>query len=89
MDEKLKAELVKAIETAELRTGRKFDPAVVYDVLKYSINKLSYIGKYMDYLPLLFENELRDHVMREKINWRGAMNDVLNLRPCPVSQPVS
>ena len=34
MDEKLKAELVKAIETAELRTGRKFDPAVVYDVLK-------------------------------------------------------
>ena len=28
MDEKLKAELVKAIETAELRTGRKFDPAV-------------------------------------------------------------
>ena len=89
MDEKLKAELVKAIETAELRTGRKFDPAVVYDVLKYSINKLSYIGKDMDYLPLLFENELRDHIMREKINRRGAMSDVLNLRPCTVSQQVS
>mgnify|MGYP006943505297 FL=1 len=30
MDEKLKEELVEAIETAELRTGRRFDPAVVY-----------------------------------------------------------
>lgn len=89
MDEKLKEELVEAIETAELRIGRKFDLGVVYEVLRYSIGKLSYIGKEMDYLPLLFENELRDHAMREEINRRGAMNDVLNLRPCPVSQPVS
>ena len=36
--------------------------------LRYSIGKLSYIGKDMDYLPLLFENELRDHAMREEIN---------------------
>ena len=77
-----------AIETAELGIGRRFDPAVVYEVLKYSINKLSRTGKEMDYLPLLFENELRDHAMRERINWKGAMNDVLNLRPCPVPQPV-
>ena len=84
MDEKLQEELVDAVRTAELRTGRKFDLAVVFEVLRYSIGKLSYIGKDMDYLPLLFENELRDHAMREEINKRGAENYVRHLPSVPV-----
>lgn len=84
MDEKLQGELVDAVLTAERRTGRKFDLSVVFEVLRYSIRKLDYIGKDMDYLPLLFENELRDHAMREEINKKGAENYVRYLPPVPV-----
>lgn len=84
MDEKLQAELVDAVRTAELRTGSKFDIGVVYEVLKYSIGKLSCIGKGMDYLPLRFDNELRDHAMREAVNRKGAENYVRHLSSVPV-----
>lgn len=64
--------------------GRKFDLGVVYEVLRYSLRKLEAIGKDMDYLPLFFENELRDHAMREKINRKGAVNNVRHLSPVPM-----
>lgn len=73
MDKGMENAMVGAIHTAELRTGRKFDFDTIADVLIYSARKLKAIGKGTDYLPLLFENELRDHVMREEINMIGAL----------------
>ena len=74
MDKKLQEELIDSVFIAERRTGRKLDVGTVYDVLRYSLRKLEAIGKGMDYLPLLFENELRDFVMREEINCIGALS---------------
>ncbi len=84
MNEQLEEAMSDAILAAELETGVPFDFNTVYEVLKYSIRKLEVIGKEMDYLPLLFENELRDHVMREEINRRGELNRVLNMSSVPV-----
>ncbi len=73
MDEERANEMVDAIETAGICTGRKLDFDTIVDVLMYSVRKLEVIGRGVDYLPLLFENELRDYAMREEINMIGAL----------------
>lgn len=84
MNERLEEALSDAVLTAELKTGVHFDFDTVYEVLKYSIRKMEVAGKGLDYLPLLFENELRDHVMRQEINRMGELNRVRNLSSVPV-----
>ncbi len=81
--------LADAILAAERKTGRRFDLETVFEVMKYSIRKLEVIKKGIDYLPLLLETELCDHVMREEINWRGELNRVCNLYEESLRQPVS
>lgn len=73
MDKGMENAMVDAIHTAELRARRKFDFDAIADVLIYSAHKLKAIGKGTDYLPPLFENELRDYAMREEINMIGAL----------------
>ena len=53
-------------------TGYRFDVMEVFDILKHSIRKAELNGKGEDYLPILFRNELEDHVMRQRIN-KGEM----------------
>lgn len=53
-------------------TGHRFDVMEVFDILQHSIRKMELIGKEEDYLPILFRNELEDHVMRKRIN-KGEM----------------
>ena len=53
-------------------TGYRFDVMEVFDILKHSIRKAEMNGKGEDYLPILFQNELEDHVMRQRIN-KGEM----------------
>ena len=53
-------------------TGPRFDVMEVFDILQHSIRKMELIGKEEDYLPILFRNELEDHVMRKRIN-KGEM----------------
>ena len=88
-DEKLQDALADAVLAAELKTGRHFDFDTVFEVVKYSVHKLKVIGKGEDYLPLLLETELCDHVMREEINRRGELNRVCNLYEESLRQPVS
>lgn len=68
MNENAVEAVVDAIRIAENRTYCHFDFDTIVDVLLYSVQKLKIIGKGTDYLPLLFENELRNHAMREEIN---------------------
>lgn len=53
-------------------TGYRFDVMEVFDILKHSIRKAELNDKGEDYLPILFRNELEDHVMRQRIN-KGEM----------------
>lgn len=88
MNEQLEEALADAVLAAEIRARRPFDIMTVYEVLKYSLRKLEVIGKGMDYLPLLYEDELVQYAERERINQRGELNRVCNLLEEPVRQPV-
>ena len=72
-------ELVDIVESVEKKTGWKFCPKEVHDILRHTIRKCELNGKGEDYIPVLFENELRDYLMRLVINARGAMNHVRHL----------
>lgn len=88
-EEKLQDALGDAVLAAELKTDRRFDFDTMFEVVRYSVHKLKVTGKGEDYLPLLLETELCDHVMREEINWRGELNRVCNLYEKSMRQPVS
>ena len=49
-----------------------FDPLEVYNVARATRRKMELNSQDESYLYLLFENELRDHVTRKRINaeWR-------------------
>ena len=58
---------------AEAVLGFNVPDSVVEDMLDYSVEKLRYIRQrqpeYKDtYLPVLFENEIRDYYMRAEIS---------------------
>lgn len=58
----------------EEKLGWVFTPEEVEDVLKYTVRKATLNHKGEDYIPILFENELRDSVMRAAINYMGRKN---------------
>lgn len=64
--------LVDIVENVRRRTGYPFDVMEVFDILRYSMRKAELNDKGDDYLPILFQNELEDHVMRQRIN-KGEM----------------
>lgn len=66
--------MVDAVFRAQRDTGYKFDLADAYEIARYSARKADLNGKDENYVPILFENELRDHVMRERINEMGRKN---------------
>lgn len=67
-------ELVDILFDVQHRLRYTFDLTDVFNILRYTIRKCEVNGKGEDYVPILFENELRDFVMREEINRRGRMN---------------
>ena len=66
-------DLAKAKEAAEEKLGFEIDDETAAAVLAYSARKCIANGKGTDYLPLLYENELRDHYTRMAINTAWAM----------------
>lgn len=69
-------ELVNAKKAAEEHIGIEIPDCVANQVLDYSVRKCEVNGKGTDYLPILFENELRDYYMRLAINLKGAIAHV-------------
>lgn len=67
-------ELADIAIAAQRRAGADLDLMDVYNVLRYTIRKAELNGKGDDYVPVLFENELRDFLMRKEINRIGGMN---------------
>lgn len=64
----------EALKAAEAQTGWMFSADEAYRILKHTERKAELCGKDDDYIPLLYENELRDFVMREKVNRAGEAN---------------
>lgn len=57
----------------EVRYTFSFDE--VYGTAVQTKRKVDLNGKGDDYVPILFENELRDLVMRNRINLLGRLNE--------------
>lgn len=66
-------DLAEAKTAVEEHLGLEIPEEVAGQVLAYSARKCIANGKGMDYLPILYENELRDYYMRLAINLKGAM----------------
>lgn len=88
-DLKLNEELKAAVLSVETHSGIHFSNSVIYEVLRYSLSKLEYIRKEMSYLPILFENELRDYAAREEINKRGGRDYVYRVWDDTMPQQLS
>lgn len=62
--------------------GHTFTVDEAWEVMTHTVRKARINGKGDDYIPILFENELRDFLMRKYINilgeWR--MEDGLQMR---------
>ena len=57
----------ESTERVEKNTGYAFSYSEKMNILAYAIQKIEYIQKTIEYLPVLFENELYDYVMRKVI----------------------
>lgn len=76
--------ITDAREQAEKTLGFSVPESVAKQVLDYSARKCEANGKGAGYLPILYENELRDYYMRLEINMMGGLNDVRHLPPMAV-----
>ena len=73
MDRRIE-DLVDILFATQRRLGYTFDVIDVFNILTHTIRKCELNGKGEGYIPILFENELEDFVMREQINLLGRMN---------------
>lgn len=81
--------IVGALEAAEQELGVRIPEDVWVEVLIYSQQKLEYIKKPIEYLPILFQNELTDFYARLEINLKGVANHVQRMLANPLSSSVS
>lgn len=66
--------LADIVFDVQRREGYRFELDDIAEIIRYTVRKADLNHKDADYVPLLFENELRDHVMRERINAIGRRN---------------
>lgn len=67
-------------ESSERILGLGFHLGILYGLADNTFRKWENTGYGEDYLPILFENELCDYLMRRQINAVGRMNYERNLR---------
>lgn len=67
-------ELADVVMRVQNRTGYVFDVWDIYDVARHTVRKADLNGKDEAYVPILFENELEDFLMRAEINEMGRIN---------------
>lgn len=65
---------------AERIVGLSFPPGDLYGLANHTFRKWENTGYGEDYLPILFENELHDFLMRREINAVGRINYERNLQ---------
>lgn len=68
-------EIQRIVFRVEAKTGWTFSLQEMWEILMYTKRKAALNRKDEEYVPILFENELRDFVMRKVINDRGRKNE--------------
>lgn len=74
--------LAEILRQAQMETGHTFSLDEVCDVATQVRRKVDLNGKDDDYIPILFENELKDLVMRNRINLLGKWRMENGLQMC-------
>lgn len=59
--------------------GHQFLPEDIAQIIRHTVRKADLNREDEAYVPILFENELRDHLMREEIN------EMRRKKPCAKS----
>ena len=77
MDRKIAEVMVDVLYQVQREVGYTFSFDEVYAMAVQTRRKVDLNGKGDDYVPILFENELRDLVMRNRINLLGRVNGEL------------
>ena len=66
----------------------RLDRTTISEILFYTTRKCAIAGKGADYIPILFENEMDDYLMRQEINRKGARNHgLLSQNPRAAARP--
>lgn len=68
------AVLFKIVEDTQESIGYQFSMEEIIEILSHTIRKCELNGKGEEYIPILFENELRDYVMVNAINYFSILN---------------
>lgn len=66
--------LADIVFDVQLRERYQFELDDIAEIIQHTVRKADLNHKDESYVPILFENELRDHVMRERINEMGRRN---------------
>lgn len=66
--------LADIVFDVQRREGYQFELEDIVEIVQHTVRKADLNHKDESYVPILFENELRDHVMRERINEIGRRN---------------
>ena len=67
-------ELMCIVRDVQDRIEYIFATEEIWDILLYTKRKCEINGEGMAYIPILFENELRDYVVRKAITRAGGRN---------------
>lgn len=67
-------ELADIVFSVQSHEGRRFELEEIEQIVQHTVRKAELNHKDAGYVPILFENELRDHIMRERINEVGRTN---------------
>ena len=70
INRKIRAILSKVNE----ETGQNIGDEEAANIYRYTKRKCRIIGKGRRYIPILYENELKDYLMRSAINKKGIIN---------------
>ncbi len=66
--------LADIVFDVQFRERYQFELDDIAEIIRHTVRKADLNHKDESYVPILFENELRDHVMRERINEMGRRN---------------
>ena len=76
-------EIRRIVVGVEAKMGWTFRHKDVCEILQYTEQKARQNGKGQGYVPILFENELRDFVTRSVINAQGRLNECARFADTP------
>ena len=69
----------RAVSRVENETDYQYDDEEIGKVYEHTLRKCEINGKGNEYIPILFENELKDYIIAKAINLKGRCNYVRDM----------